>query len=189
MALSPDEFRTCWCYEEDEMLHPFPADSIAGLALSDESRAFLITAGLPDSAAPFLEFRVPGVGPLRSVTAEWPQAAEIGDFSQNYVIGFDSSGDPICLADGQIVVLNCDNCFQRLFLNSSIPQLAESLLVYRQFVYDTQERNGEDAWLDGDIPEDLLKNIHDELLRIDPAAVQPDRFWSFEMERLQEDFN
>ena len=85
-----------------------------------------------------------------------------------------------------MVYLDLNGNLRRVFMNSSIPQLAESLLAYRYLVSETQRRNGEDAFLDGNIPDDLKQWLHDELKRIDSAAVAEGCHWSDELENLSQ---
>ncbi len=187
MQMTPDAFRDQWCDDEDEELILFTEEALAGISLPEDSREFLISAGLPDSAAPFLDFRAPDVGQLPNVAESWQQGAE---FRRYRIIGSNGSGDPVCIDEaenGQVVYLNHDFNFKRVFINSSIPTLAESLLMYRKCIRDVQERNGEDAWLDGDIPAEILESINEELKRIDPAGIQSECFWSFELEQLLEE--
>ena len=69
-------------------------------------------------------------------------------------------------------------------MNQSVPQLAESLLAYRQLVRTTNEKGGEDAFLDGKIPPDVRQWIGDELRRIDARALEPGCFWPNELTNL-----
>ncbi len=136
----------------------------------------LTTAGLPESAAPFLDFRVPDHGAVQTVAKLWQLAPE---YNRYRVIGSNGSGDPLCIDesfDGQIVYLNHDFDFHRVLINSSVPQLAESLLAFRHLIRETQRRNGEDAYLTGDVPSDVEQWLFNEIMRIDPAAVDADCF-------------
>ncbi len=184
--MSPEIFRERWCDDEDEVLVAFPAESVTRLSLSETSHEFLISAGLPDSAAPFLDFQAPESGMLPDVSEKWNQDPS---FQRYRIIGNNGSGDPVCLDEaenGWVVYLNHDFDFKPVLINLSIQALAESLLVYRQFIRETQEQNGEDAWLDCDIPDELLERLESELKRIDTAGMSPDCFWTMELERLRE---
>ncbi|WP_339731707.1 SUKH-4 family immunity protein [uncultured Gimesia sp.] len=185
--MTPDEFRDRWCDDEDEELVLFSADALAGISIPEESREFLTSSGLPESAAPFLGFGTSGRHLLPSVADAWNKNTEFRRYRE---IGNNDSGDTVCLDEaenGQVVFLNHDLNFKRVLMNSSIPALAESLVAYRQLVRDTQERNGEDAWLDGDVPDDLKEWLIGELKRIDPVVIQPDCFWGEAIENLQEE--
>ena len=123
--LTSQEFRDRWCDDDDpESLVVFSRNSLADVSIPEESILFLTTSGLPDSAAPFLNFRLPDDGVLRRVADVWQLASE---YNRYWDIGSNGSGDPICIdeaCDGQIVYLNHDYNFHRVLINSSIPQLA-----------------------------------------------------------------
>ncbi len=70
-------------------------------------------------------------------------------------------------------------------MNSSIEQLAESLLAFRKLVDATCELNGEDAFLDGEIPKQLIELLSAELATIDPNCVLERSYWSTELKSLQ----
>jgi len=55
--LSPKDFVARW-----DGLTGFPKRSVERLALAEEDKAFLVQAGLPADAAPFLAFDVPESG-------------------------------------------------------------------------------------------------------------------------------
>ena len=185
--LTSQEFRERWCDDDDsESLVVFPPNALADVAIPDESKTFLTTCGLPESAAPFLDFRVPDHGGLQTVAELWQLAPEYNRYS---VVGSNGSGDPLCIdesCDGQIIYLNHDYNFHRILINSSVPQLAESLLAFRHLVRETQRQHGEDAYLDGDVPTALQQWLLKEIIRIDPAAAHADCFWSQELENIRE---
>ena len=57
--LSASEFRERWYAAEDaEPLKSFSAEALAGVHLPKAAKTFLKESGLPESAAPFLDFRV-----------------------------------------------------------------------------------------------------------------------------------
>ena len=185
--LTPQEFQKRWLGDDDsESLVIFPTDALVDVAIPDESKMFLTTGGLPESAAPFLDFRVPEHGAIKTVAELWKLARK---FNHYRVIGSNSSGDPLCIDQsfgGQIVYLNHDSEFHRVLINSSVPQLAESLLAFRHLIRETQRRNGEDAYLDGDVPRDLQQWLLNEIIRIDPAAAHAGCFWTQELENIRE---
>jgi molybdopterin-biosynthesis enzyme MoeA-like protein len=55
ITMSPDEFKQAWELEGDKLV-TFPLDTVTTLRICDRDRAFLIYPGLPESAAPFLDF-------------------------------------------------------------------------------------------------------------------------------------
>ena len=74
-----------------------------------------------------------------------------------------------------------DDNFRVVPVNSSVEKLAESLLAFRKLVDATCELNGDDAFLDGDIPNHLIKTLSKELATIDPNCVLECSFWSTEL--------
>jgi hypothetical protein len=184
---TPDEFPDRWNEGEYEgELIKFPAEALADINIPDDAKRFLESNGLPRSASPFLNFKAPSDGPLETAAQRWQLSA---DYNRYHVIGFDGSGNSICIDDateGQVVYLDLNANSRRVFMNSSILQLAESLLAYRHLGSETQRRNGEDAFLDGNIPDDLKQWLHDELQRIDSAAVAEGCLWSDELENLSQ---
>lgn len=185
--LSPTEFRDLW-YSTDHAcpLMLFPVETLADIAVPEHSKVFLQEVGLPDSAAPFLDFKVPKEGALPTAADHW----QLGDSFRRYrVIGSNGSGDSVCLdeaIDGAVVYLNHDDGFRAVFMNTSIAQFGESLISYRQMIERTCELNGEDAYLDGDIPDDVKSWLKDELVRIDPNAMKAGFHWPIELDNLED---
>jgi hypothetical protein len=181
--LSPKDFVARWG-KVDVPLMPFPKKAVERLALADEDKEFLLQAGLPKSAAPFLTFDGPDSSELPTVAEQWGLAKE---FLQYREIGSDGSGNPIALDQrkhGEVVYLDHENRFARVLVNKSIRRLAESLLAYRKVVKDTLAEFGEDAFLDGKTSAAARKELREELTRIDAAAIKPGCFWHGELQNL-----
>lgn len=70
-------------------------------------------------------------------------------------------------------------------MNASIPQLAELLLAFSILIRETIKENGEEAFLDNDIPQRLRGWIAQELKSIDSLAFQRGCFWDTELDNLQ----
>jgi hypothetical protein len=181
--MTPLESRDRWGHQGDRLLAFLPF-SLQGVRIPEDARAYLLTAGLPEDAAPCLSFKSPKTGPLPTVADEW----HLGPTYNRYrVIGFNGSGDPICLdesEEGAVVYLNHDDRFRPVLINQAVSQLAESLLTFRQFIQQTNARFGDDASIDGNIPPDLLQWVEGELRRIDQRAFQPNCFWLTELRAL-----
>jgi len=179
--LSPTDFVVRWGSDD---LVGFPANGVDRLLLGAEDKEFLVQAGLPADAAPFLTFDAPRSADLATVAEQWGIADE---FRRYRVIGSDGSGNPIALdeqCEGEIVWLDHENRFARALMNKSVRQMAESLLAYRKLVEDTQAQFGPDAFLDGKTSVAARKKLREELTKIDPAAVMPGCFWHGELQNL-----
>lgn len=165
--ISAHDFKQRWQAGGEDILVPFPATSLEDVRIPENAKAFLIEAGLPADAAPFLSFELPKKGPLPRVPEKlWHLTP---DYARFRIIGSNGAGDPICLdeeTEGQVIYLNHDNYFERLLINSSVFTLAECLLAFRAFLADTtpltQERIG------------LLMGC---LRRIDSEPCEPGGFW------------
>ncbi len=182
--LSPADFAARWGKGEAP-LGRFPWKAVDRLAISEEDKDFLLRAGLPEDASPFLAFEAPKSGELPTVSDVFDLPDELRRYR---VIGFDGSGSAIAIDEkhrGEVVCLDHDNGMARVLLNSSIRQLAASLLAYRKMVRATMTRNGPDAFLDGNIPPDALKELQRELHQIDAAALKSGAFWANQVRSLE----
>src|SRR5262245_5003209 len=174
-GMTPDDFRRAWEQGGDQ-LATFAPEAAATLRIPDAQRTFLMQAGLPESAAPYLDF---GGNHYRGI----PSAAELwkGEAFRRYrIIGVNGFGDPICLDEetgGAVVYLNHDDEMKRGFINSSVERLALSLLAFREVVRETQHRGGADAYLNGQIPSDLVDRFILRMEELDPPAIKSDMFW------------
>lgn len=179
--LSPHEFIARWGSDQFVV---FPVKCIDQLPLAAVDKAFLVQAGLPADAAPFLTFDAPKSADLPTVAEQWGVADE---FRRYRIIGSDGSGNPIALdeqSEGEVVWLDHENRFSRALMNTSVRQMAESLLAYRKLVIDTQAEFGPDAFLDGKASVAARRKLKEELTRIDPEAVMPGCFWHGELQNL-----
>lgn len=186
--ISPEEFVRRWEAErrpsgEENTLIRFPRKLVESLLIPDEDKEFLLRAGLPLSAAPCLAFD-PQEGESWSILAgDLPS----DDYRRIYLIGSNGCGDPIAIdgtANGKIVVLFHEIQFGRGFVNSSIRHLAESLLTYQNFVRAVNNKNGDDAYINGNIPPELRKGIEEVLFAIDRPALHAKGLWREELDTL-----
>ena len=182
--MTPEEFARAWVVADDR-LSRFTPDSLAGLHVAPGDLEFLTRTGLPDSAAPFLGFDTPH-RQVPTLAEKWQLGQE---FSRYRVIGSNGSGDPICIderAHGAIVELNHDNHFRVTLMNTSAARLAETLLAFRRLVEQAVQVNGEDAFLDNNVPDTAISAFETALKGIDPDAAKYDTFWSNQIEQLRD---
>lgn len=179
--LTPTEFVARWG-TDDVPLIPSPARVAGRLAIPAGDKEFLIAAGLPEDAAPFLSFRETGEFP--TVDSVFRQPAALRRYR---MIGSDSAGSPIALDEGgsgEVVVLDHENQFSPALMNSSVRQLAESLLAYRKLVADTVAQFGPDAFLDGRTSVASRAELRRTLETMDAAAMRPGCFWHGQVQAL-----
>lgn len=155
------------------------------LPISDERFSFLRDAGLPEDAAPFLSFAQ--LKELETVSSAWGLEAK---FDRYVMIGSDGEGSPICVdreSDGKVELLDHESAFAATFMNSDVARLADCLLAFRCLVQNTQERNGDDAYLDGDVPADLIDRLESVIFSTDAPAMLAGSFWSQQIGVLRQE--
>jgi hypothetical protein len=100
------------------------------------------------------------------------------------MIGSTGWGDPVCVDEAvqsRVVYLNHDDEFKTVFVNSSIPQLADCLLTFREFVRRVQQEGGENAFLEQRFPDKCWEWVCEEFQRIDNRALDEGAFWANEL--------
>jgi hypothetical protein len=183
--MNADVFKREWTASGDKLI-AFTGESLQSITLPDTSIEFLVKVGLPDSAAPFLDFHGLGDRRLQAASAAYSIGPE---FDRFLCIGTNDSGDPICIdteSHGAVVLLFHDDNFRVVPVNSSVEKFAASLLVFRRLVDAACELNGDDAFLDGDIPDHLPGKLAAELAAIDSDCMQDRSFWPTEIKSLQQ---
>jgi hypothetical protein len=172
--MTPDEFKAQWEREETTQLVRYPRSAVLDLVIPDEAKSFLTDIGLPEEAAPFLDFGSSSHISIPTVAAVW----KAGD-PRYRIIGSNGYGDPVCVdieSAGRVCYLLHDGEMAPRFMNSSIPQLAYSLLAFRTVVADTIAIGGKDAHLGGSIPPEVVDRFIIEMDRIDPPAISSEHF-------------
>ena len=176
--MTPELFEQLWSKDGDG-LFKFSKEDVAKINMSDLESKYLYESGLPKEAAPFLTFGGDIYGSLPKVSEVWDLS---NDFSRYTVIGSNESGDPICidsLNNGEIVYLNHDYDFIRVFMNTSISQFLECLLCYQKMIDDTIRMNGADAYLDNNIPVGVKQKTISEMVKIDRVSLDNNTFWKY----------
>ena len=141
----------------------YSKEAVDSLKIRERDRRLLSEVGFPSESAPFLTFGQPGQEPFRPISQVIGRLTD--EFDNYRLFGGTGSGDPICIdeTDGTVVYLNHDLEMKRVFMNSSISQLAETLCLLAEAMHSNRSI------------EFIL-----ELGRIDGAAVGEDTMWSNE---------
>jgi SUKH-4 immunity protein len=186
--MNPSEFRTAWT-EYEQGLHPITLQTLNRFNLNKETETFLFESGLPSDAAPFLSFvgdtHLKDKYSIISLLTEWFDFLE-PEYSRYIVIGSDGSGDVIAINtmnNFTIEWLDHEDYFSSRFMNSSVGQLANCLLCYRDFIKKTNaDKTAEDSFetVFSDEQFNSLRNI---LEAIDEKAIS-EGFWKEELELL-----
>ena len=190
--MTPGDFRKAWQrgqgppgLEDLEKLVRYPRDAVERTTLPQEIKTFLVEAGLPDSASPFLDFSVHGGQHMATVAQELRLSPA---FERYLMIGSNGSGDPIALdieTNGEVVCLNHDDDFSRYVLNRTVAQLASALLRFREFIESTQAKYGEDGYLDAKFSVEEVAVLENDLQKIDAVYQDERSYWKGEIAGLR----
>ncbi|MDQ0070541.1 hypothetical protein J2W34_002326 [Variovorax boronicumulans] len=137
----------------------FDRETLVVRGIDQSAADFLAEGGLPQDAAPYLNFNAYSEQELKDLYDLYEMPKEI------FPIGANGSGDPlgIEISSQAIVFLNHDANMQRVFINSSIQQFAQSLLCYQQLLKQGQGH-------------ELLERLQS----IDPVATKAGSMWHAE---------
>ncbi len=197
-----DEFISKWKKTEpDSIFVKYNPQILLQRGVSEELKNQLSEYGLPESAAPYLNFK--NIEDMSFL------------FRDYYYLGFTGNGDWICLSSksGKILIVDheiygeeedddnyesdvehstedtedvCDDeDFEGIYLlNTSLEKLCNYLLVYRSFVEETLSDN-----VKNDCKEygKLMLQLKKTLTQIDEKAMGDDGFWAMEISSLWED--
>lgn len=141
----------------------FPETEVEALQIPKEDKLILTVSGLPRDAAPFLCFGSSGGGFLRRMSEfGLPQA-----FDRFRTVGFNSSGDMICIDEGsggRVVYLNHDDNMREVYINFCMRSLAQCLCLYAELM------------LGG-----TVDSCRAAIREVDPEAVESGSFWASEL--------
>lgn len=170
--------------EQGETLIPFPSNILTDGRINDATRTFLTTCGLPESAAPSLDFPIRQDALLTVNQYFRLQWEEMDDY---LVIGHNGSGDPICInaaSKNEIVYLNHDNSFEPVWMNSTVWQFCRSLLAYKIFYASLLNLTDPNDFSTRRFSDAEFLRLQDEFRQIDEKALDIDTFWQMELDAL-----
>jgi hypothetical protein len=179
--ISPQEFLERWNKDIYGLVH-YEEVVIDKSVILNNDKNFLVIAGLPESAAPFLSFEGSEQGGGKPLNEKYEVSEN--EFKEFIYIGFTGENNPICISttSGTVVSFDYQNNFDEIFINSSINQLAESLLIYDDFVKKIKLANGRKAFLEKNAPSESILWLEKELKRIDKNSLNESSFWKTEIE-------
>lgn len=183
--MTPEQFRQTWIANEDN-LSPLSPDSLVGLNLKPSTVDFLTRVGLPFEAAPFLSFvqnKADNYNTINKLTKHYDFLEP--EYDKYVVIGSCSDGDVIAINtddNDQIVWLDHEDYFSSRFFNSSINNLAECLVIYRDFVQTILKDNGENAYMNSNFNDQQFETLKQNMTTADSRAITEDGFWKSYLE-------
>ncbi|MFC7677831.1 SUKH-4 family immunity protein [Paenibacillus sp. GCM10028914] len=176
----PQEFLDSWDRETFGLVE-YDDKVIDSYSLSQESKYFLIKAGLPESASPFLTFESSLNGGGVKLTEKYDDANPL--YSKYIYVGFTGNGHPICIDElnDEVIYIDYDNENEEVFINSSITQFTESLLVYVDFIEKIKAENGRRAFLERKATNASIEWVANRLEEIDADSLTQGAFWKEEL--------
>lgn len=183
--LTPQEFLDRWDKETYGLVEYDNKVVMASFSLTQESKNFLIQAGLPESASPFLTFESSANGGGSRLTEKYDDADPL--YAKYIYVGFTGNGHPICIDEenDEVIYIDFDQENEEVFINSSIAQLAESLLAYVDFIQKIKAEKGNRAFLERKATQDSLEWITNRLEEIDADSLIQGSFWEEELSNFQ----
>ncbi|KML32046.1 SUKH-4 family immunity protein [Rossellomorea marisflavi] len=183
--ISPQDFLEDWNQDiyglikyEEKVINSFP--------LSHGTKEFLIEAGFPESAPPFLTFESVANGGGVRVTKNNEKLGSM--YNEFLYFGFTGSGYPICIneTNSELVCIDYDDENKLVFINTTVTRFAESLLVYVEFIKKVKAVNGRRAYLEKNATKDLVKWISGALQKIDANSLTKGAFWEQELSSFED---
>ena len=171
--------------DTDEELYTYKSSQLDNSRLSRTTINFLINCGLPDSCAPGLSF-----DDCEVITIPTPNQVfhiEIDELNDYLMIGSNGSGDPICIdlnLQNEIVYLNHDNDFERVYMNSSVHQLIECIIRYRDFHASLDPRFENNTFIKRKFSDDEFSKVCDDFKAIDGKCLLDNNCWKAELDYL-----
>lgn len=186
--MTAEKFKENWAKNGDST-SPLNSEQLKSFNLSVETVDFLIQSGLPDEASPYLSFVQDSDEEFEQIALLSRQYPFLGPEFEKYVsIGFDGNGDVIVIntkEEDQIEWLDHEDSFSSRFMNSSILQLAQFLIFYRDFTETIIAENGEDAFMDANFTDQQYSVLMQKMNESDPKALESG-FWQQELDLLLE---
>lgn len=178
--ISPEKFLIKWDSDTYGLVN-YEESVINSFSIDNQTKDFLIKAGLPESAPPFLTFESSINGGGIRLTEK---NNSLGKLYNSFIyLGYTGNGNPVCIdeSNSQIVYIDYDNENKSVLINSSIATFAESLLIYIEFVKKIKAENRRRAYIQKNATKELLDWISKSLYQIDAISLIQDSFWEEEL--------
>jgi hypothetical protein len=169
----------------DEQVYSYKPSQLDNPRLLKTTIDFLINCGLPDSCAPGLSF-----DECNDTTIPTPNQVfniDIGELNDYLMIGSNGSGDPVCIDlnnDNEIVYLNHDNDFERVYINSSVHQLIECIIRYRDFHASLDPKFENDTFIKRKFTDEEYSKVCEDFKAIDGNCLLDNNCWKAELDYL-----
>jgi len=171
--ISAIEFHNGWLKKNEDTFLYYGELNFEKLNLNRNDCDFFIVGGIPRWAAPNLYFFVPDKINLIS--------------KRFFCFGEDALDRKICIdiiSGGKVVLIDKGGAY-KCFLNSSIQSMCTTLFYYMNMIDDAIKIKGKNAFLENDIPMDLIVEFENCMNQYDNEAIKKGGFWDCEIKRLK----
>lgn len=195
--MTPLEFKNVWfrsqISEADFDWCHFNANGIEGSPINEKTKEFL-RVGFPKSAAPFLDFGWEVFDGKFQTVFNTFSSSELNlspNLDNYWIFGSDGAGNPICFDVSrfdEIILLDHEDLFEtRIFMNTSITELAICLLAIQKFLFQAYNENLASDNEDSNISQKQLDELVSTFYSINERLIEPDSFWRGAINEFSED--
>lgn len=148
--------------------------------LSERDVEILTKIGIPDSLSPFIDIvpekKYGGYSLFDRVNIYEKYPLDKAEFKDLCLFGRTGDGYLVITRYGAVSFFDV-NADELLPVNNSLDAFLDSTYEYAQFVNSVIEKNGEDAYLDGNYSEEDVDMLRKALINIDETSVE-ESFWA-----------
>lgn len=167
--------------------------------LPEGTNKILQEIGVPQYAAPFVDFFDEENGGGKRLSEHYDlklyedsenikkeELEKIKIYFKEYIVLGNIENDVFVLNEKfRVIQINYET-LDEYYVNYSLNDFLESLLVYKKTVDRVRSRSNKMAFFDDEITKDDIKLLKEKLLEIDKNSFIEDSFWAYEIERLEE---
>lgn len=146
---------------------------------------FLVSCGLPERCAPGLSFE--DYDPKTIPTPNQVFNIDVIELNDYLMIGSNGCGDPVCIDlnnDNEIICLNHDNAFERIFMNTSVQQLTECIIMYKDFHASLDPRFENKTFFKRKFSNEEFFKVCESFKASDDKCLLDSNFWKAELDYL-----
>ena len=189
--MTPEDFKSLWQPGKFNRWAELDVHEIEKAPLSEATKNFL-RLGFPEDAAPFLSFGWrSNKGKFNNLYETYPGYGAPSTSKNFWIIGDDGEGNPICFdvsRHDRLVLLDHEQNFEIIsVVNTNIAELAECLLLYKNFISKAQRDNGENAYLEADFSMTDIAVLKESFKQINDRIFKESSFWRSEINALEKE--
>lgn len=178
--MTATEFKIIWKQDPINDWLEFDTQELNESPLNIITKDFL-KVGFARDAAPFLDFGWTSYGNKFLNVYEVYSRLSLDYVTKNFWIFGSDNGNPICFDvanSDRIVILDHEQGFELIdTLNKTIVELAECLLIYKNFIDRVQQENGKGAYLNGNISQTQISDLKKDFEKVSSDIFTESSFW------------